>query len=184
MNLVLTIISSLLLTLCIITVSKRQKALQKRYEEFQNAPAPKEDRVVLPVIRNPTNMHSLKISSLTYSITEGLKVKVINDSPGLYYVISQAERVTHLNNIIRLLVVYNKVLRTVGTFNVQFKPWCWVKCNTSTMPVLPPCAKKIYLIVDWDRLIMSTCKCILINCVEEWFWHTKNSWFVLRTLGV
>jgi len=49
--------------------------LHKRYEEFQSAPTPKEDRVVLPVIRNPANMHSLKISSLTYSITEGLKVK-------------------------------------------------------------------------------------------------------------
>jgi len=57
------------------TLSKRQKALHKRYEEFQSAPTPKEDRVVLPVIRNPANMHSLKISSLTYSITEGLKVK-------------------------------------------------------------------------------------------------------------
>lgn len=57
-------------------MSKRQKALQKRYEEFQSAEPPKEDRLTLPVIKNPANLHSMKISSLTYSINEGLKVKV------------------------------------------------------------------------------------------------------------
>ena len=49
--------------------------MQKRYEEFVNSVPPKEDRVSLPMIKNAA-MHTNKISSLTYSITEGLKVKV------------------------------------------------------------------------------------------------------------
>lgn len=70
--------------LFVVLVSKRQKALQKRYEEFQSAVVPVTDRVVLPVIKNPANMHALKISSLTYSITDGLKVKVTQLPNNLY----------------------------------------------------------------------------------------------------
>lgn len=66
--------------LCIVwllAVSKRQKALQKRYEEFVNAVPPTEDRLSLPMIKNAA-IHVAKVSSLTYSITDGLKIKVNN----------------------------------------------------------------------------------------------------------
>ncbi|XP_067943114.1 regulator of G-protein signaling 22-like [Watersipora subatra] len=56
------------------TLSKRQKVVQKRYEEFVNATPPTEDRLSLPVIKHAA-VHTTKISSLTYSITDGLKVK-------------------------------------------------------------------------------------------------------------
>ena len=114
-------------------------------------------------------------------------MKVINDSPGLYYVVSQAERVTHMKNIISLFVVYNKVLRTVGTFNVQFKPWCWVKCNTSAIPVLPPCAKKShpplrpfdhqYLLKYFDKLcwrVILAHKKFLV-CIAH-TWSLRKNW--------